>query len=149
MSKCTRCLYVVSSTVWCYYCIHTCTTVDPEATDVSVSPSYFVAGTNVILIAFINIEGNPEPNSTWTVNANAISSTDIRFDTSVSGQLSITNISSVDVGTYMCTLSNGDPTYARSATIELSEAGKLVVKYKKLCVDFIIFDFACSPSYHA
>ena len=98
-------------------------TVGPIATDVSVSPLYFVAGTHITLIAFINIEGNPQPTSTWTLNSNAISSTDISFNKSFPGQMSITNISSADAGTYICTLSNGDPTFDRSATIKLSEAG--------------------------
>lgn len=108
-----------------------CSTVPLNATNVSVSPSYFIAGTSVTLIAFTNIKGNPEPNSTWTVNSTAISSTDIRLNTSVSGQLSIANVSTADVGTYTCTLSNGDPASDLSATIELLElleAGMLVVK---------------------
>ena len=98
--------------------------------DVSVSPLYFVAGTSITLMAFTNIEGNPEPNYTWTLNSTAINSTDIKFNTSVPGQLSITNISSADVGTYTCTLSNGDATFDRSATIELRLAGMQVTKCK-------------------
>ena len=97
--------------------------VGPNATDVSVSPLYFIAGSNVSLIAFIDIKGNPEPSSNWTLNSSAITVSDIRFNTLVPGQLSITNISSADVGTYMCTLGNGNAASDVSATIELSEAG--------------------------
>ena len=108
------------------------TTVGPNAMDVSVSPLYFVADTSITLMAFTNIEGNPEPSSTWTVNSTAINSTaDVRFNTSVLGQLSITDISSADAGTYTCTLNNGDVTFDMSATIELCLAGMHVMKCKK------------------
>ena len=114
-----------------------------------MSPLYFVAGTSITLVAFINIEGNPEPTSTWTLNWNAISSTDIRFNTMVPGQLSITNISSPDAGTYNCTLSSRDFNFEVFAIIELDPAGTHVTKTKKFFFAFTFFDLTYRPSYHA
>ena len=58
------------------------------------------------LIAFTDIEGNPVPNVAWTGPDGLISSGG-RFNTSVDGEITITNVTNKDNGTYTCIVSNG------------------------------------------
>ena len=60
------------------------------------------------LIAFTDIEGNPVPNVTWSgPDTLPINIVDDHYNTSVDGQITITNVTSKDNGTYICTIING------------------------------------------
>ena len=59
------------------------------------------------LIAFTNIEGNPVPNVTWTGPDNTLITPGDHFNTSVDGQITITNVTNEDNGIYTCIISNG------------------------------------------
>ena len=52
-------------------------------------------------MAYVNITGNPAPGSMWI-----FSGAPARGDTAVSGQLTITNITTADNGSYTNTLTN-------------------------------------------
>ena len=62
---------------------------------------YGVEGGSVTLVAHVNITGNPVPGSVWMFNGATA-----RGDAVVSGQLTITNLTSADSGNYTNTLSN-------------------------------------------
>ena len=79
----------------------------PFATSIEGS-QLVLSGSTVTLIAFTDIEGNPLPNVTWTgPDTLPISTTDDRYNTSIDGQITITNVNDTDNGTYICSLSNG------------------------------------------
>ena len=59
------------------------------------------------LIAFTDIEGNPVPNVTWTGPDNTLITPGDHFNTSIDGQITITNVTNEDNGTYTCIVSNG------------------------------------------
>ena len=67
-----------------------------------------LSGSTVTLIAFTDIEGSPLPNVTWTgPDALPVSTVDDHYNISVDGQITITNVTNTDNGTYKCTISNG------------------------------------------
>ena len=75
------------------------------------------------LIAFTDIEGNPVPNVTWIgPDTLPISTVDDHYNISVDGQITITNVTSKDNGTYKCTISNGIG-LGFSQTVQLMIAG--------------------------
>ena len=66
-----------------------------------------LSGNTVTLIAFTDIEGNPVPNVTWTDPDNTLITPGDHFNTSIDGQITITNVTNEDNGTYTCIVSNG------------------------------------------
>ena len=66
-----------------------------------------LSGNTVTLIAFTDIESNPVPNVTWTGPDNTLITPGDHFNTSVDGQITITNVTNEDNGTYTCIVSNG------------------------------------------
>ena len=66
-----------------------------------------LSGNTVTLIAFTDIEGNPVPNVTWTGPDNTLITPGDHFNTSIDGQITITNVTNEDNGTYTCIVSNG------------------------------------------
>ena len=74
----------------------------------SVGESQLVlSGNTVTVIAFTDIEGNPVLNVTWTGPDNTVISPGGHFNTSVDGEITITNITNEDNGTYTCIVNNG------------------------------------------
>ena len=66
-----------------------------------------LSGNTMTLIAFTDIEGNPVPNVTWTGPDNKVITPGDHFNTSVEGEITITNVTNEDNGTYTCIVSNG------------------------------------------
>ena len=66
-----------------------------------------LSGNTVTLIAFTDIEGNPLPNVTWTAPDNRLITPSSHFNTSIDGQITITNVTNEDNGTYTCIVNNG------------------------------------------
>ena len=66
-----------------------------------------LSSSTVTLLAFTDIEGNPVPNVTWTGPNNTVITPGGRFNTSVDGEITITNVTNEDNGTYTCVVSNG------------------------------------------
>ena len=94
----------------------------PFATSIGGS-QLVLSGSTVTLIAFTDIEGNPVPNVTWTgPDSLPVSTVDDRYNTSVDGQITITNVNNTDNGTYKCTISNGIG-IGYSQTVQLMVAG--------------------------
>ena len=63
-----------------------------------------LSGDDTTLVAFINIDGNPEPVSTWSYEGNTLSG--IRFNDTLLGRLTISSVSANDSGNYTNTLRN-------------------------------------------
>ena len=94
---------------------------------------YGAEGGNVTLVAHVNITGNPVPGSVWMFNG-----VTARGDTVVSGQLTITNLTSADSGNYTNTLNNtlnDGNTSSISNTVGLQVLRKC---HKKLIIVFCI-----------
>ena len=82
-----------------------------------------LSGSTVTLTAFTDIEGNPVPNVTWIgPDTLPISTVDDHYNISVDGQITIINVTSIDNGTYKCTVSNGIG-LGFSQTVQLMIAG--------------------------
>ena len=100
--------------------------LDPVKAAVSKQQVFYgVVGDNITLVAHVNITGNPVPGSVWMFNGSIVT----RGDTSVSGQLTITNITTGDDGNYSNTLSNmlnNGSTPSLSNTIRLQVLSKLL-----------------------
>ena len=100
--------------------------LDPVKAAVSMQQVFYgVVGDNITLVAHVNITGNPVPGSVWMFNGSIVT----RGDTSVSGQLTITNITTGDDGNYSNTLSNmlnNGSTPSLSNTIRLQVLSKLL-----------------------
>ena len=88
---------------------------------------YGVVGGSITLVGFVNITGNPEPQSMWEFNG-----TTARGDTTERGQLTITNLVAGDSGNYTNTLTNtlnGADIRSINHTVELQVLGKSLVIY--------------------
>ena len=100
--------------------------LDPVKAAVSKQQMFYgVVGDNITLVAHVNITGNPVPGSVWMFNGSIVT----RGDTSVSGQLTIINITTGDDGNYSNTLSNmlnNGSTPSLSNTIRLQVLSKLL-----------------------
>ena len=105
------------------------------------SPVFVLVGSNITVIGFFNISGNPTPNSTWSSNGSEVS--DSRFNILVLGQLTISSILLSDAGNYTNTLMNnvvGKPISVNN-TIEIFVAGKSNYRFdifNKVCF-YILF----------
>ena len=85
---------------------------------------YGVVGDTVTLVAYVNITGNPAPDSMWI-----FSETAARGNTAVSGQLSITDITTADNGSYTNTLNNSLNNISSTVQLQvLSESALNIVK---------------------
>ena len=100
--------------------------LDPVKAAVSKQQVFYgVVGDDITLVAHVNITGNPVPGSVWMFNGSIVT----RGNTSVSGQLTITNITTGDDGNYSNTLSNmlnNGSTPSLSNTIRLQVLSKLL-----------------------
>ena len=75
-------------------------------------------------MAYVNITGNPAPGSMWI-----FSGAPARGDTAVSGQLTITNITTADNGSYTNTLNNSLNNISTTVQLQvLSESALNIVK---------------------
>ncbi len=82
--------------------------VPPEATPVSSTDQIVLTNSTMTLSAFIQIISNPVPVISWTGPDGQPRNNNGRFNTSIPGQLIISNIVTDDNGTYTCTIiSNG------------------------------------------
>ena len=66
-----------------------------------------LSGNTMTLIAFTDIEGNPVPDVSWTGPDNTVITPGGHFNTSVDGEITITNVTNEDNGTYTCIVNNG------------------------------------------
>ena len=86
-----------------------------------------VASGSVTLVAYENITGNPPPHSSsWMMVGGGSLSNGGRFTTSVSGQLTISDLTTSDTGNYNNTLTNtvNGTDQSISRTVELTVLGE-------------------------
>ena len=121
-----------------------CLVSDGAEGEAQSGPIYVVVGDNLTINGFVNVGGNPTPNSTWFLNGSEVS--DSRFNVLVLGQLTISSILLSDAGNYTNTLINnvvGKPINVNN-TIELFVAGKYNNMQR---LDYV--DLICLYSFHS
>ena len=102
------------------YCFFFSHADQPEGVAAQSTPLYTIADRDLTIVSYINASGNPELSSDWFINDDIISGH--KYNASVTGQLTISLVSTNDTANYTNALENSVGMINR--TVEVIVVGK-------------------------